>query len=310
MRETVQTKLKIGKMVRERIQKLTLPAGLVERVINLFPGNGLLAIRSSSFDEDTDANGSAAGIYKTEGSVAKVNVEQAIKNVVSSFFSEKAISYRRLHQLSDSPMFAILIQPFIDGPGGAGFSSGNGSDWEIAVGKTPSEIVGNGSHNEHDSYKKEGAEVRTVRNKRWLDDKQVNQVAQYLLQAERCLGSAVDIEFVGDRNGQIKILQMRVLKKAQNPVFDKDQEAGNLTDLETNSISEITLPQTEDGQRLRLIITDPEVDLDQFQGLFFRFLVKHRRKVKEIVIPKRIPRTNHFANICENLGIKLTFRNG
>ncbi len=51
----------------------------------------------------------------------------------------------------------------------------------------------------------------------------------------------------------------------------------------------------------------PDVDIEMFQGELFRRLVINRSDVKEIVLPRRIPRTSHFANICLGLGIRLSF---
>lgn len=264
---------------------------------------GRLAIRSSSFDEDTDFNGTSAGIYESMIGVEPSRLPEAIKTVVASFFSEKAVSYRQMQRLSDLPMFAIVIAPFIEGRGGAAFSRGNGNDWEIVVAESPSEVV-SGAKEKFDSFKKTGVNISENAGNDFISRTKVLKIGQMIIKAEKAIGQPVDFEFVVDSKGKVWILQLRSLKN-----FEESTSSGHLEPLRPLRIS-----QLEELDHLKIIGSDKislklgnEINIDQFQGNLFRWLTANREKIKEIVLTNRIPRTSHFANICINLGIKLTF---
>lgn len=229
---------------------------------------------------------------------------KAISSVVALFFSEKAVSYRSLHGLSDKPIFSVIVSPFIEGPGGIAFSSGNGSDWEMVVGERPSEIARNSS-SRFDSFKKEGLIFSEIVNSRWIDKKTVEEIGEMVLMAEMALGERADIEFVVDETGKPWILQLRSIKREQ--MSKNASKNVHLKEVRLDSLEEIeTTKKIKNVDDIRLIVGE-DINIEQFQGVLFRYLIINRKKVKEIVLPKRIPRTGHFANICLNLGIKLSF---
>lgn len=107
----------LGRLIRFKIDALEFPERVVEKLLGVFD-DGLLAVRSSSFDEDTQFNGTAAGVYESYVRVEKKDLKKAIKNVVKQFFSDRAIGYRELHGCSDVPMLAVIVQEFVEGVGG------------------------------------------------------------------------------------------------------------------------------------------------------------------------------------------------
>jgi len=276
----------------------------VSQIVDKITGSNLLAVRSSSFDEDTDFNGTAAGIYESQVPVGRNGLGHAVANVVASFFSEKAVSYRNMQRLSDIPMFAVIISPFIEGIGGVAFSAGNNNGWEIVVSENPSDVA-SGINGNFDSFKFNDGIMKKVINKGWVNEGTINQIGDMIQLAETVLKHRVDIEFVVDKNNKLWILQLREIKdgnkseKILNPSLLNDFKLNRLEDLGDLDKSGIS-----DNTRLFL---DEHINIDQFQGTLFRWLTINRESIKEIVLPKRIARTSHFANICINLGINLVF---
>lgn len=291
----------LGLQIREYILTSHFP----DEIISMLgiKEDGFYAVRSSSFDEDTNTNGTAAGIYDSSVDVSGSDISTAIVNGIASFFSEKAINYRLYHELSDIPLFAINISLYIEGRGGAAFSKGNGIGWEIVVGENPSRVCNADGYN-FDSYEMTNGVLHSAVNVGWVKEDLVGRVGQLLLHAEQVLGGKVDMEFVINKGGEIFILQLRSLHdRVSLPVNEND---GQPVDVKIDSLVDLRTLIVRKDEKLRIDL-GKEINIDQFQGDLFRFLVKNRNCIKEIVLRKRIPRTSHFANICTNLGIKLSF---
>ncbi len=200
-------------------------------------------------------------------------------------------------------MFAVILSPFIDGAGGIAFSSGNGNGWEVVTGATPSDIAEN--HNaDFDSFKLSQNGIHINAQNNWVDETIIMNVGAMAMKAEEFLGHRVDIEFVVDKNDKIWILQLRTLREFVTK--EQDRDAAKTTEVVINSLDELNTLRVEASNKLNLVIGD-EIDLNQFQGSLFRWLIKNREAVKAVTLSKRIPRTGHFANICLQLGIKLNF---
>lgn len=257
--------------------------------------------RSSSFDEDSDITGSAAGIYESVPCFSKDQLSSSIGRVVSSFFSEKAVSFRSLHGLSDLPLFAVILNPLIEGHGGIAFSLGSGKGWEVVTGETPSHVANNYSTG-FDSFKYSEGILTKVNTNSWVNEDIILEIGEMTKKAEEFLGMNVDIEFVVDKNNKIWILQMRTLHNKETIVSSDTNE--DLKEIGIVNLDDLNKLKIEDGVKLKLDI-GTDVDLNQFQGTLFRWLVVNRDSIKEISLSKRIPRTGHFANICLQLGIKL-----
>lgn len=298
----ISEKIAVGRIVSDEIKNTNFS---IDNILGKISGTfqGKLAVRSSSFDEDTDYNGSAAGIYESEVNVNSDELNVAISKVVSSFFSEKAISYRHMQGLGDVPMFAVVIGPFIEGHGGAAFSSGNGTEWEIVVADRPSNVVGN-STERFDSYKKKGESITSVVKYGWINDGIVKQVGNMLLTAEKVIGGRIDMEFVVDKNGTLRILQLRSIKDVVSKVEKHNSVSISTIRLDSLKDLEKIISLTESNIKL---VLNKQINIDQFQGTLFRWLTINRDKISEISLSQRIPRTSHFANLCINLGINLIF---
>lgn len=298
----INKRLEIGKEIQQIILENSFPEEVVSEILNRV-GKNRLAIRSSSFDEDTVVNGTAAGIYESEVNIDPADLKNLIPAVIASFFSEKAISYRHLHGLIDRPLFAVVVHEFVNGRGGAVFSNGNGSDWSVFTGENPGAIVSGGD--DFDRIEKKEGNIFEEAQHNWVERELVDTIGEMSLLAEAVLGGKVDMEFLIDE-GRIKILQLRMLnsvEKVGNPRFEKAEIW-----YEVSSIENIAGFEFETGEKIGLIL-DSGVNIDQFQGELFRCLVRNKGMIVEINLRNKIPMTSHFANICLNLGIKLTSRN-
>ncbi len=297
----IEDKIWISNEITKKIQRLEFPKSISERVLMSVSGDRL-AVRSSSFDEDTLVNGTAAGIYESEVGVKRADLGIAIKKVLCSFFSEKAVSYRHLHGLSDEPVFAVLIHVFDQGAGGVVFSKGNGDDWTIFTGETPGNVVG--GHRRFDMVEKNDGEIIAELTNGWMKQDTIELFGDLSVLAEHVLGGRTDMEFLENQKGS-RILQLRMLnsKSERNEVHKEDPKkwfkVSNLQDLGALEIKESAVG----------LMLDDKINIDQFQGELFRCLVRNKDKISAINLSHRIPRTSHFANICLNLGIKLVFRN-
>ncbi len=293
-------KVRIGERIQQRIQTMTFPESLSRNILKR-TGGVTLAVRSSSFDEDTLVNGSAAGIYESEVGVTDKKLPESIAKVVSSFFSEKAVSYRKLHGLSDIPAFAVLIQEFLPGTGGVVFSKGDGDGWTVSTGETPGHVVG--ADLSFDRVDRSQGLVRSDIKSGWVNDKDIEMVGNLAVLAETVLGGKTDMEFVVTKNG-LQVLQLRMLNDAQEKGAEiKEVPKKWFSVVSLENLSGVIFKEASVGLNV-----DKKVDIEQFQGELFRCLVKNRDKISTISLARRIPRTSHFANICLNLGIKLVFR--
>jgi len=296
----VSRKLKIAAEIRSEISRMTFTNEVVARLKNDLEGRSF-AIRSSSFDEDTLVNGSAAGIYESELKVPKEDFGVKLAKVVSSFFSEKAISYRHLHGLSDKPTFAMVVQEYSPGSGGVVFSKGDGNGWSVFTGETPGDIVS--GNEKFDRTECDGSKISKEINHGWVQQEAVEMVGEMAILAEKILGGMTDMEFVVSERG-IKILQLRMLNKAEERgKKPKERPKKWFTLINLDGLGSVVFKETSVG-----IVVDEKINIDQFQGELFRCLVKNKDKVSVVSLPRKIPRTSHFANICLNLGIKLIFR--
>lgn len=297
--DTVEIKINLAERLRRRIEIKGFPRWLEDRIIDEDTDWETWAVRSSSFDEDTINSGAAAGVYESFLDVEKSSLCGAVRKVVASFFSEKAISYRQMHGLSDDPLMAVVIQPFIEGIGGVVFSGGNGRDFEVVVGESP-EAIASANGGNFDSVKRSGEKTNSHFGARIIDMGMAERIGNMAIQAEVATGGGVDVEFVTNSKG-LWILQMRSLANPLEIVHSSNSEPMQLDEVQVGLENGWGLKEPS-----RLWIS-PEVDIEMFQGELFRRLIKNRQYVKEIVLSRRIPRTSHFANICLGLGIRLVF---
>ena len=122
--ESLEHRLQIAEQIRNKIMETQFSndlLGLLQSHLAELNAESF-AVRSSSWDEDNANGETAAGIYKSCLNVAPADISQAVKECVSSFFSDKAVNFRSLKGFSDIPHFAVLIQPMLKGTGGVAFS--------------------------------------------------------------------------------------------------------------------------------------------------------------------------------------------
>lgn len=306
---------RIASRIRERISERQFDPKILDG-LSLPDSWKTIAVRSSSVDEDTAQNGTAAGIYESIIGVEQSELEDAIKGVISSGFSRKAVTFRSLHELRSVPEMAVIISPVISGPGGSAFSAVDRDGWEIVVAESPQTVVG-AEDAKFDSFKKSGGRVVGVENIGILTNAQLEEVGDALETAERMLGSRVDIEFVL-QDERIIILQLRTMNDRSHR-NDRIVGFGASEQLAVRGLRETPesrfclsdLSQLEMLEGLddapSVLELDAEIDLDKFQGELFRYLVRNKSSLKKIVLNRRIPRTSHFANICNSLGLELDF---
>lgn len=304
--------------IKGLINKLRLPdkflKKLQEEILMLgFPQEQKFAVRSSSFDEDNPDLPifCSAGIQKSILNVDLKTLESAIKQCISSFFDEKAISFRRMNGLSDMPIFALLIQPMINGIGGVAFSKDLQSEsgkCTIDVAQKPWMITERQKEeeNEFTEFVLNDEELKVIcGNPQMISPEKLREVKSTLKKIEGLTNEEIDLEWAINKDGKIWVLQARVLptrkiitqeKIALSQIILKPEQSLTVLDelfrLTTNNVR---------------IVIKGNFNLDAFQAELFKFLIMHENRIAEISLDKPIPLTSHFCNICGALGIKISF---
>jgi len=301
---SLDEKIRLGRQATQLISESEFPQELFDALVAQFGNAQRIVLRSSSFDEDVDIIGPAPGIYESVVDIDPRNltsVQTALKTVVTSFFSEKAIGFREMRGLRHFPIMAIIAQEFINAPGGSIFIENGKVDLNVAT--NPSQINGVGNlFEKHELDLQRPSPQPQISN--MLSTQQMQEVVWLAQKAEELFGPT-DMEFVIDpQTARIKILQMRSLQsqamKAKNSETIRATTTILVDDLES-------LPFLE-GDSINLAIGG-EIDLEKFQGQLFRWIIANNNKIVEITLNEEIPRTCHFANIVGCLGIKLIFAN-
>ena len=83
-------------------------------ILKLLKDGKKYAVRSSAIDEDNE-NASFAGIHETYLNVSKTDVIEKIALCYKSFFSTRALEYRKMNDLSlTSIKVAVIIQEMVE----------------------------------------------------------------------------------------------------------------------------------------------------------------------------------------------------
>lgn len=301
--EQIDEKISIGEEIAFRINSGQVPVDLVSRIRDIFEADAKIVLRSSSFDEDVDIIGPAPGVYESVVDIDASNeqeIEAGLKRVVSSFFSDRAISFRELKGLRHKPIFAVIVQKFVGGPSGSVFIQ-NG-EMKLNIAPSPNKV--NGSDEKHlieELVLSSETEI-SEQFSNLISLHQFHKIARLAKKAEAIFGPS-DIEFAIDPNtNQVKILQLRTLER---PKIDLTSEE-NMEDLTTIRVDSLeNLPDLNGSRDINLQIA-AAIDLEKFQGSLFRWIIAHGSSIKMISLEKAIPSTCHFANIVESLGIALS----
>jgi len=299
--DLIEKKL-IGEEIIKRIKTITVdPELLIQINSQIESWDKKLAIRSSSFDEDNGNGQTAAGIYESVINVEKKDIEMAIKETISSFFSEKALCFRNLIGSSDIPKFSLLIQPMVDGIGGVVFSQGERIIIEVAE---SADGVTSGEKEASRYEITENGELQKLSGIINVDKKTLSEIKKIVSRIRNSKRTDVDIEWAIDEQKKLWILQVRNLPKTIDSLAEKTisftEELKSPEDLTALSQKLSALP----GSGV-LVLRGKKWDLDAFQGFLFTSIAKHGDKIAEIWTEENILLTSHFANICNSLGIKI-----
>ncbi len=95
------------------IHSLSIPRSFIEEIVSQFPPATFFAVRSSAIDED-GSDFSFAGQFESYLFVTKDNLEETIKKVWCSAFSERVYQYRKNNKLHHVFGLAVIVQEMID----------------------------------------------------------------------------------------------------------------------------------------------------------------------------------------------------
>lgn len=95
------------------INSYRISALFIEEIIKQFPASTFFAIRSSAIDED-GSDFSFAGQFESHLFVTKENLEENIKKVWCSAFSDRVYQYRKNNKLNQKFGIAVIVQEMIN----------------------------------------------------------------------------------------------------------------------------------------------------------------------------------------------------
>jgi pyruvate,water dikinase len=226
---------KTAAQINEIITSFVFPEFYFQKVISHFPFDTLFAVRSSAEDEDSSGF-SFAGQFESYLNIPKDKLEENIKKVWHSAFSERILQYRKTHNLKETFNISVIIQQMVKAeisgvafsvnPAtgernvkvinavyglGEGLVSGtlNADSFLIKDEEITSEIVTKTHEVEIDYSNKKLVPVdRSKQNVSTLNEKQILEIAAALDICEKEWRKPQDIEFAyaGD---QLYLLQAR-----------------------------------------------------------------------------------------------------
>lgn len=304
--QEMPVKLTIADEIRSRIKGQSVDSKIIARVLNKLPQTSRFAIRSSSYDEDSASGQTAAGIYESVIDVTSSELNAALSECLSSYFSDKAIRYREMTGSDHAPDFALLVQKFVPGIGGVAFTKDLHSQKHGVVIEASNDSVSvTAGKNGHSRYEEnsEGL-IEHIAGEIKILPKNLEKIRDISARIKEIKGADVDIEWVQDHEGKLWILQMRALPKELH--FSTESEPEFLLEIPSDQpLNTLTNRlQQETGSGI-LHLRGDQRDLDAFQGELFGIVAKNKKKITEIWLDRPIPTTSHFANICASLGIRI-----
>jgi len=292
----IDSTISIGDEIVKNIDNLMIPVNIIQKLKARFSGEKLV-VRSSSSDEDSTINGSAAGIYESV-EVESDDVEDGVKHVVKSFFMHKAVTYRHMQGLPHTPSMSVVVTSLKSGPGGAIFTEGNSRGWNMNIGASPKDVVEG-----KDTVQSIDVDSINFEN-RFVDTHAVEKTVALAMKIEDRLGGKIDMEFIIP-DGRPIALQNRAINLHTHKEDVREAAVPNRA-ISIDDLSELSDIAVNDGDILNLVLGE-NIDIEQFQGDLFRFLTINKGAVAQIDLPRPIPGTSHFANIAMHLGIKLHY---
>jgi hypothetical protein len=225
--------LRVGKpeQLPESVRNIAIPSKLAEairrRVAQLPPGPDgqvSVAVRSSFVSEDSP-DATSPGVYLSEIGVTDLDeVEAAIRRVWNSAFTPESMAYRESANLPvfDLGMAVVVQQALSARVGGVAYTVVPGIDDPTAVlieytAGSPADVVEN-----------RGAISTCVVDKRTrtlplslegpLERERAAELVELAVRLERVVGAPLDLEWLVDEHGELRLLQARPLPYTAGPV--------------------------------------------------------------------------------------------
>ena len=254
-------------LAQDLVREARVPPAVVEAIRTAYRASGMpigegVAVRSSAIGEDSEL--SFAGQFETVLNVPEPGVAEAWKQVVVSRFSSRAVFYRRAAGLAevDTPM-AVLVQRMVRAAAsGVLFTRrpddpktpmllitavrGLGAEVSAGVAMADEFVVSRGqprrilerriAHKSVRLVSRDGggvtqlAEAAEGEDRAAITDDTVLRLAEAALRVERYFGSAQDIEWTIDAQGDLFMLQARPIRieKAERMRGDLPRDASLL----------------------------------------------------------------------------------
>jgi pyruvate,water dikinase len=229
---------------KECIFSISFPDYFIKNIIAQFPQNTLFAVRSSAADEDGSGS-SFAGQFESYLNIPKEKLEENIKKVIISSFSERVLQYRKQFYSNGKPGIAVIIQEMVNAEiSGVAFSAnpstgernvkvisavyglGEGlvsgklnADNFFVCGKNITSKIVSKTHefifDEGKNYGTKSVPVEPIKQQiPALDEKQILHISAALDKCRKEWGKHVDIEFAYYHK-QLYLLQVRPVTNLQ-----------------------------------------------------------------------------------------------
>lgn len=274
----------IGELIQDNLFSMeeNTRKEIVEKIDSLDVSNftggldGSIIARSSMYGEDGASN--FAGTYDSFS--AQSEYEEAVRNVLSSYFSEKAVKAREDKGLTHNGGRGVILQEKVEAERGGvihltedGYSITEGEDPENAV-------EGNGYLNESDSFEE------------LLEDTAVEDVKDDIEKLHSVFGD-IDVEYVSDGE-DVYLTQMR----PKNQISRDDREIEATETYTINSFEELSDTDLNGGEnyivRMEFLGRDNIMDKEEQIEDFLR---DNRENVE--AVEGKMPPPAHIPNNIE-----------
>jgi pyruvate,water dikinase len=229
---------------KDFIFSIFFPDHFIENIVAQFPENTLFAVRSSAVAEDGSGS-SFAGQFESYLNIPKEKLEENIRKVIFSSFSERVLQYCKQFHSNEKPGIAVIIQEMVNAEiSGVAFSAnpstgernvkvisavyglGEGlvsgklnADNFFVCGKNITSKIVSKTHefifDEGKNYGTKSVPVEPIKQQiPALDEKQILHISAALDKCRKEWGKHVDIEFAYYHK-QLYLLQVRPVTNLQ-----------------------------------------------------------------------------------------------
>lgn len=280
----------------ERIDNLAIPDDLLFKIKQgLDNSSNWIILRSSALIEDVEDIWPAPWVFDSFKVEKEEEIEIAFKNVVKSFFNKKAIMFRNLKWLSNEPLIAILLQPFI-----------KWRNWTIFIDSKNIHIdITWFNVNDLDNKDVSSFNLKN-NNKESIVEEKIKKLVNIAKRIFKIFWN-LDIEFVIDSEDNINILQVRMLDhnniNVDIPILEINSKI-SVDLVEIKSIKDFWKIQNLENKKFNIIISE-EIDVAKFQNEILEKIIMLSKNINSVTIQKKIAHTSHFSNIIRTLWINL-----